>query len=232
MKNLVLIIAIFLLGSCASIPKETVMLSSAIGTDIQALHKSHREIVKLHFSKIKGDINDFVDNVYTPYVINFTLKIEMNEFNAGRESLPGLIQEAAKTNSNSAASNVLSYMRDYIEIANEDINAMRDSLLNPIVAQENYLLNSIDKSYQNLTYANFILTTHLESIRKVKDSQSKALDLIGLKGLDNSLTNTLTEVSETVSDALAKAKDIDVKSDEAVIKFSEIAKKINNIQKK
>jgi hypothetical protein len=207
------------------------MLSSAIGTDLQALHDSHRKIVKLHFGKIKSDINNFVDDVYTPYVINFTLKIEMDEFNAGRESLPGLIQEAATTDSELASKTVLSYMRDYIEIANEDIEDMRDSLLNPIITQENSLLNTIDESYQKVIYANSMLTGHLESIRKVKEAQSKGLELIGLKNLDNSVANTLVKVSKTVSDALEKAKDIDVKSDEAITKFSEIIKEIKNIQK-
>lgn len=49
-KILVVIFSALLLVSCASIPKETVTLSKTIGSDLQILHDSHRNMVQLYYN--------------------------------------------------------------------------------------------------------------------------------------------------------------------------------------
>ena len=84
MKNLGFLIIIFLFTACVSIPKETVTLSQTLGSDLEVLHNAHRNIVDIHFKKVKDDINSFVDDVYAPFIINYVLKGELKKFKEGK----------------------------------------------------------------------------------------------------------------------------------------------------
>lgn len=219
----------FLFG-CASIPKESVQLSVALGDDLQALHKSHRAMVNLYYGKMKGQINQFVDDVYVPYVISQSLKFEMDDFKIGKESLPGLIKEASESSDN-ASKEVLLYMQDFIEIANEDIGLMRNELLLPIKQQEAELLLKIDNAYNNAIYANATLTAHLKSIRKVKETQSEALQLVGLNNVHETITDYAVKTSEIVNEATKTAKKLGDTSDEVLDKIYELKRKLKTIKK-
>lgn len=55
-KILTVIFSSLLLVSCASIPKETIILSKTIGSDLQILHDSHRNMVQLYYNRIKLNV--------------------------------------------------------------------------------------------------------------------------------------------------------------------------------
>ena len=82
-KILTIIFSSLLLVSCASIPKETVTLSKTIGSDLQILHNSHRNMVQLYYNRIKLNINAFIDDVYAPFVIHYVLEVELNKHKRG-----------------------------------------------------------------------------------------------------------------------------------------------------
>jgi len=94
------------------------------------------------------------------------------------------------------------------------------------------MIRSIDKSYQNSLYANTTITGYLVSARKVKESQQKALEIIGLEGKDEELNKVLLKTSEIVKSAITKGKEIDIKSDAAFSKINEISNQIKTITKK
>lgn len=230
-KFIFLILSIVFLFGCASIPKESVRLSVALGNDLQALHKSHRAMLTLHYGKMKGQINQFVDDVYAPYAISQSLKLEMDDFKVGEESLPGLIKEASEGNDD-ASKEVLLYMQDFLELANEDIELMRNELLLPIEQQEAELLLKIDNAYENAIYANATLTAHLKSILKVKETQSEALQLIGLNNVHETITDYVVKASNIVDEATKTAKKVDKTSDEVLKKIDELKSKLKTIKNK
>lgn len=86
-KTGILIGIIFFIASCASVPKETVTLSQALGNDLVVLHQAHRNIAELHFRKIKDNINSFIDDTYAPFVIQFVLNKELQAYQAGQPSI-------------------------------------------------------------------------------------------------------------------------------------------------
>ena len=95
-KILVVIFSALLLVSCASIPKETVTLSKTIGSDLQILHDSHRNMVQLYYNGIKLNINTFIDDVYAPFIIHHVLEVELNKHKRGESSIYGIIENAGK----------------------------------------------------------------------------------------------------------------------------------------
>lgn len=228
-KILGTIICTILVTSCASIPKETVVLSKTIGADLQVLHNSHRETIQILYGKIKMNINTFVDDVYAPFVIHYVLQTELEKYKEGASSIFGIIETAGKIGGKSETEEALNVMLEFQEAANTDITTMRNDLLQPVLLQEREMLNAIDISYQNTIYANASLTAYLTSLRRVKDSQSEALSIVGLNGIDVTLANKLVELSGLVDIALDKGKKIDIKSDEAYQQINDIVNKIRNL---
>ena len=123
-------------------------------------------------------------------------------------------------------------MTEFLEDANNQINKKKKELLDPIRRQKREMIRSIDKSYQNSLYANTTITGYLVSARKVKESQQKALEIIGLEGKDEELNKVLLKTSEIVKSAITKGKEIDIKSDAAFSKINEISNQIKTITKK
>ena len=126
----------------------------------------------------------------------------------------------------------MNVMLEFQEAANQQINAKRNELLFPILEQEREILNAIDQSYQNTIYANTTLTAYLVSVQKIKKSQNEALSIVGLNGLDTTVTNRLVELSGFVDVALEKGEQIDIKSNEAQQQIEDIVNKIKELTKK
>jgi hypothetical protein len=231
-KILVLIFSSLLTASCASIPKETVTLSKTIGSDLQVLHDSHRNMVQLYYSGIKLNINAFIDDVYAPFLIHHVLESELNKYKKGESSIYSIIESAGKTDGKEETEEALNVMLEFQEAANKQINAKKNELLSPILLQEREILNTIDQSYQNTIYANATLTAYLVSAHKVKESQSDALSIVGLNGLDATVTNRLVELSKFVDVALENGEKIDIKSNEAQQQIEDLVNKIKELTNK
>lgn len=232
MKKIGFLWIMFFVSGCVVIPKETVTLSQTLGSDLKVLHNAHRNIVSLHYKKIKDDINSFVDEVYAPFIINFVLKDELMKYRAGNPSLFGTIEIAGQKAGKEESDNALKVMSDFLDAARDQIETKRNDLISPIESQESQLLLSIDQSYEHVIYANDAITSYLQSIRKVKETQVEALSMIGLNGADTLITNSLVKLSNQLDVAIKKGKDIDTKSDDAYKKIDAIMNEIKGLTNK
>ena len=222
-------ILMILLISCASIPKETIQLSKVLGNDLEALRNSHENTIELYYEKINNDINDFVDEVYAPFVIHYVLAAELEKFNDDEESLYSVIHEAGKVGGQAETEAALNTMLEFQKAAIDQIQSKRNELLSPVRKQKAEVLNEISRLYYNMIYANTTITGYLESISKIKETQQQALTMVGIQGADTAVTNTLLQVSDLVNSAVKKGKAIDVKSEDALLKIEEISNEIKNI---
>jgi hypothetical protein len=221
-----------ILISCISVPKETVSLSKEIGDDLVTLQNAQRNVIELYYGKIKEDITVFVDDVYAPFMIHYVLKVELEKYKKGAPSLFTSITNAGETGGKAQTAAALSNMQEFLEAANSKIQFKRNELLTPIIKQEKEIIGTINTSYANVMYANSTITNYLISVKKTKESQEEALSLIGLKGSDTLVTNSLVKVSEIVDNALKKGKEIDIKSDDAYSKMEELSKQIKKLTTK
>jgi hypothetical protein len=229
LKYIGLFIFLVIFTACVSIPRETITLSQALGNDLKVLHNSHRNMINIHFDKIKKDINSFIDDSYAPFVIHYVLNKELTNFKAGKPSLYGTIQLAGEQKGKAESETAIKEMSDFLQAAHKQIEKKRNELLEPITKQATKVITAVNQSYENAIYANSTLTGYLQSIRKVKKAQSEALSMIGLSGADTLITKTLVTVSEKVSEAIEKGKEIDIKSDEAYQELEKISDLIKNL---
>lgn len=232
MRYAVVILLASILTSCVSIPKETVTLSQTLGNDIAELKIAHTQMVEIHYSKVKNEINSFVDDVYTPFIIHHVLNAELKRHHTGQASIYGAIEAAGSTEGKEESQKVLKEMSDFLQAAHHQIKMKRKELLDPVIQQENQILKAVNQSYSNALYANTTLTAYLQSVRKVKGAQKEALSKIGLDGADEKLTESLIKLSEGVSEAVNQGKKIDVQSDDAIKKVKEISEQIKKITNK
>ncbi|MFW6290104.1 MAG: hypothetical protein ACOC0R_03965 [Mariniphaga sp.] len=217
------------LTSCVSVPRETVTLSKVLHNDLITLHNSHRQLAALYFRQIKDDVNSFVDDVYSPFVIHYVLNVEMQRYRAGEASLFRSIENAAAIEGLPQSEEALNTMLEFQQAAHTQIQLMREELLVPVEEQERQVTEAINRSYEQAIRANHTITGYLESVRKVRESQQQVLTLAGFQGADSIMTGSLLRVSELVNAAVKKGKQIDVRSDEALLKIEEVSNQIKNL---
>ncbi|MGK0421728.1 MAG: vacuolar-type H+-ATPase catalytic subunit A/Vma1 [Polaribacter sp.] len=234
-SRIVIILAIVcLLNSCVSVPKETVQLSRVIGTDLTVLQNSHTTMVELFYTEIINNINAFIEEVYAPFIINYVLKGELKNYkNNISPSIFGVISKAASDGAGKAETGeVLVEMSHFLKAANTRIEKKRNELLDPIQKQKDAMLRNINTSYDNTRRANSSVTNYLQSVLSLKESQREVLSIVGLKGMDEALNNTLLKASDVTKSLLIEGKEIDIESDDALDKIKKIAAKIKSITNK
>ena len=234
-SRIVIILAIVcLLNSCVSVPKETVQLSGVIGKDLTVLQNSHTTMVELFYNEIINNINAFIEEVYVPFIINYVLKGELKNYkNNVSPSIFGVINKAASDGAGKAETGeVLVEMSNILKAANTRIEKKRNELLDPIQKQKDAMLRNINTSYENTRRANSSVTNYLQSVLSLKESQREILSIVGLKGMDEALNNTLLKASDVTKSLLIEGKEIDIESDDALDKIKKIAAKIKSITNK
>jgi hypothetical protein len=210
-KHLLVLIVIFFIAACARVPKESVELSATVGRDIAQVYKAHRNLAVVLYSRIKADVNKFIDDVYAPYQIQKLLQADYEDFKAGGKenlfyALDAAIKQTAKPG---VVKEAVDAMDVFVSVVREEIESYRQLKLAPIVAQEKELLSAIDRSYNQIHYANSIVTGHLASIAKVHDAQEEVLKEFGLEGLREETADKLSHVSKEVAKFTGKAKKVE-----------------------
>lgn len=214
-------LSLILLTGCVSIPKETITLSQTIGTDLQTLRQSHKRTIQLYYNEIRKDIESFLNEKYAPYLIHYALRNEIEKGINDSTSLHFLIRKAGESKNMNDSEEALAAMSEFQEAANAKVAEKKAELLNPLEKQEKEVINKVDFSYQKTINANNALTAYLSSAHKIKETQDNILSKIGLKEERDSITNGLVKLSNYIEKVTQKAKQIDIKSDEATQKIKD-----------
>ncbi len=165
---------------------------------------------------MQSDVNRFVDNVYAPFQIrNVILRQDTLAKSPNpderRRSLFLAIADATKPDASPQLLNdVIQAMGRLVSRLRDDISAKRKELLDPLVDQENEVIGSIDRAYQQIHYANSIVTGHLSSVVKVHDAQADLLEAIGVdRDLRNQVGTNLAEAAERIGTIVEAAEGAD-----------------------
>ena len=219
-----LLVTALLLSACAQVPKESVELSTTVGRDVAEMHRSHKALATIVYARIKKDVNRFVDDVYAPFQIELTLK----EYQA---DLSEAIRKASEPDpTRQAQKNAYEFLKIYVEELRNEIESYREELLAPIRKDRDQFLARLDASYQQIHYANSIVTGHLSSIVKVHDTQDELLAKAGLEGLRQESGKKLAEISDKVSKLVKDARRGNEKIDEAAKKLKDLVKKYEELK--
>ncbi len=172
----VLTAAVLTIGGCATVPRESVDLSYAVGEDIESIHQSYRELIRRYFEALRGQVTDKIDQVFIPAYVN------------GFVTSGKLIQHAQ----NQRADLVEAWAR----IAVRRIDHERRERLQPLHDAERELIASVDEAFDKVTRANATITAQLLSVVKTQQAQDDMLESVKLKNLRERIYGALAKASE------------------------------------
>ena len=238
-RRYILVVMIGLLfTACAQVPKESVELSATLGRDLATVHKAHRELAQVLFARMRHDINRFVDEVYAPFQIRNTMNRQNQLARSSKpedrkKSLLLAINAAFKTDASPQLQDaVLKGMGSMVSKIKADVESMRRELLGPLNAQEAEVLGSIDRAYQQLHYANSIVTGYLSSVVKVHETQAELLQAIGIeRDLRKEVGDNLAKASDKIGDLVEAAEKADAKLDMAEESARKLKEAVSELKK-
>ena len=225
----VLVGLLILFTGCAQVPKESVELSATVGRDIAQVYKAHRDLAIILYGRIINDVNKFIDEVYAPYQIQRLLQADHEDFKRGDpHSLFYALAKAIKEPNNTDAQKMAVLAMDiFVQVVRGEVESYRKERLAPVLAQQKQVLSAIDRSYNQIHYANSIVTGHLASIAKVHDAQEELLKEFGLEGLRVEIGQNLANTSNMVAEFVEKAKSVDGTMAEMDKKIQELTKELD-----
>jgi len=225
--------------ACAQVPKESVELSSTLGRDLASVHKAHRELAQVLFARMRRDVNRFVDDVYAPVQIRNAMDRQNQLARSSnpedqKKSLLLAINAAFKPDASpQLQAAVLKGMGSMVRKIRADVESMRKELLDPLDAQETEVLGSIDRAYQQLHYANSIVTGHLSAVVKVHETQAELLQAIGVeRDLRKEVGENLAKASDKIGALVEAAEKADVKLDKVEENARKLKEAVSELKKK
>lgn len=209
--------AIFLTG-CAQVPKESVELSATVGRDLSKLKESHINFVDLYYTNLIDDINSFIDNVYLPYQVQRTLADDF-----WRNQMLSAIESASRADpSGITQKESFEKIEAFLLIIQEEVEAYRRLKLKPVKDQYAGVLADINASYDQVHYANAIVTGHLASVVKVHNAQNELLDKTDLRELRIDVGKGLGSLSDSIGELVQKAESGEEDLDSVISEFEDL----------
>lgn len=208
---LYLVFVLFASG-CASIPPEAPMLSQELGNRIGAIEAAHINLLVKFFEEKRNEIDRFVDEEWVPVFADEIFSTQMIQ-----DTWDQIVREDNK--------------RDRLEFLvrlgpklQAKINEKRAEFVKPIDDLERKLRMKIAGEYDQARSINNTLTSFLVSASKVTENRARYLDMLGIA--DDSVSETISNIDNAVSDLLKKAEDLP----EQLEKGKQYLKKIKEIK--
>jgi hypothetical protein len=98
--------------------------------------------------------------------------------------------------------------------------------LQPIQQQYTVLLANINTSYDQIHYANSIVTGHLASVVEVHDTQNEILEKVDLKDYRTKVGVNASTLSSDIADLVIKSKQKNADLEKLITKFEKISKSV------
>lgn len=183
-----LLLFVFAISSCTSLPQETPLLSEEIGEQMLDAKSSHLALLNQYFIVKRDQIDIFIDQVWIPeFAENIFKKTKINK---GWNSI---------VNNNDKQKRLI-FITRLGTLIQKKINAKRIELMKPIDELEYLLTKKIINHYDSLLAANSTLTVYLKSATAVKELQNRALKKLKL---DKNLAVHIDKADEVVEKIIA-----------------------------
>lgn len=192
-----------LLAGCVTAPRQTVELADVVAQQSASLESAHRKLVQEYFNALEGQIDDFVDNTWTPNflaraVASPQVRKALAEARAGLAVNPDRLRATVKASKQFSSieatiivkalkSAQLDYrsqfgqiMIDFSKAALVQIDAERRKLKAPLEENRRKLLAALDQDYANLRDGEATLRAYLASVANVVEEQNEVLAKLNL----------------------------------------------------
>jgi hypothetical protein len=225
-RTIVLCAVPALAAACATVPKQAVTLSAAVGTRLADMQSAHEKAISGYFQLTRERVESFLADRWIPDYLGAlvkeadfvnvlttakgikddqetSLKAELDKAGVPKASQPGIVAAVSSAFANPERGKLALL---FSEQAVQDIEAKRRSLLDPINAQEKLAMTELRTAYAQLIEAQSTVTGHLSSVRKVTEAQDDALARLGLLRQRDEAIDKAININEEVGGILNKGK--------------------------
>lgn len=189
------------LGGCASVPPESVKLSSTVGQQLLEIKRSHEAYINMVYNQMETQANQAVDNVYGPALIGAALngasgKILIAHLDAGK-------------NGGTDAQEAILFVSAFLSNIRNKVESQRAVVLQPIKDHHAAALANVDAAWSQVLQGNATITAYLTSLVKLRDTQDQLFAAAGLPDIQTKTADALTEASNDINSITNKAKEKD-----------------------
>ncbi len=197
-----IMVAACVLCSCATIPPESVELSSQIGVGLQKQHQSQIDLINLHFTIKRKALDQAFEKALNTY---FTTITPSGSVSLNRNQLKDVAKDVMDLNSKNTA-------------AKEELEAARI-----------LLSKKLNENYLSLNLANASVTGLLQSAVTVKEARSDAFKKLSeVSGGKVDLEKIFTEIDNFMVEGGDKTKKVLKLKDKVEKYFNDENKENNN----
>ncbi|WP_157600121.1 hypothetical protein [Saccharospirillum impatiens] len=198
------------LSGCASVPSEVVELSYTVGQDIREIEQSYDALITFKFDAMRQDRLNYLDNEWVPaYLDEFVEEGRLVDIAQGdivwSESDEMFVNPTPGLEQRQLLDTVLVWSRTAIE----EIEGKRAELIGPLDDQERLVRAEAAAAFDQIRSANAHVTAHLNSLKKVRDVQNQALDLLDSRGRVADLNERIIGISEWAEESLEEIRKAD-----------------------
>jgi len=239
-KQIIIFLCVFLLiTGCAQVPQSSVILSNSIADDVINMQKAHKSFINYYYNGLEQQANDLINDKYRPSLIRQIIEQDVQKFKTPdkkHQSLFNAIQKAFVDNENmdqrevdSSQSNALLGMKFFYTKIDKKVEYERRKLLEPLKKQRLDLLSSVDNNYMNIVKKNAVITSLLNSVIDVHETQQSLFEMAGTKeNIRENLGSKLVNLADNVEKIQSKIDSSSTKVEDvekAIAKFKDL---INN----
>jgi ABC-type antimicrobial peptide transport system permease subunit len=209
---------LLLLTACAQVPKEAIELSATVGRDLAEIRKSHIALVDLYYDHLFDDINQFVDDVYLPFQVQQTL----SDPELKKELLKAIEAASRDDATGTTQKEAMEIIESFLVGINDEVDSFKEEQLKPVKEQYHNLVTNLNQAYDQIYYANSVVTGHLASVRKVHDTQDEILAKLSLSNFKTTVGKKLADLSDNIDNLTKKAKEKSQSIEEIIAEFKEL----------
>lgn len=183
-----------LIGSCASIPKESPELSQEIGQRVAGMQEAHLTLVNRYFDLKRAEVNKIFEEEWIP---------------AYAESFFAQDQVASYWNTLVTNDDIEERQQFLTQIGPrmlEEIRNKRADFMKPLNKLEAQIEDSLRREYRQILSANNTLTSFLSNSSKVVQNREQYLEMFGVEQETiSSYIDQADKHSEQIMDTIRKA---------------------------
>ncbi len=151
------VLAIALLTGCVSLPKETITLNEAVGSEVVSAEKAHLALIEEYGSQRRGRADDFVRYAWAPrFIEKFLAKID---FQKAVCDLQGKRDRALE-------------VQEIVSAISKQLERRRASLHKAIRKAENKIKRGVRAHYRQILLMNSTITTNLKTVAERQEAEA------------------------------------------------------------
>lgn len=206
------------LSACATIPKESADLSIELGKRISAIEAAHMTLADKYFNEKRNRIDEFVEKEWVP---EFAAQFFSNQ------QIANMWEQIVRSGNTADRLEFIVTLGPKLQAK---INSKRLDLIKPLDDAERMIKQQLRDNYNQARAINNSVTSFLVSAVKVKENQTRYMEMIGVK--DQKMVEVLDQVDSAVETLLGKAETVTDKAEKAELYYLKMKAAMTKLKNK